>query len=330
MSDDASVDVKQTKITHTWEYSAPLTACRFSPDGQFLVSAALDGKLQRWHLESGNVTPLEGHTSWIRGIGFSADSQQLITAGYDGRLLFWPLQDKTPRPSRDIKAHDGWIRALAVSPNLAVLATCGNDQVVKLWSLDDGHLLHTFNGHQSHVYSVAFHPTEAALVSGDLLGQVLQWDLQTAKPSRTIDVADLHTYHAGQGAHYGGVRSMAFCPDHRSLACSGLHKATNPYAGVQQPLVIIVDWQTGKAIRSHVTQGIERGIAWRVVFHSRDLLLAASGGGSGGYLLFWQGDGEQTMHQVKLPNTTFDLDVHPDQRQLATVHHDQRVRISTL
>ena len=55
-----------------------------------------------------------------------------------------------------------------------------------------------------------------------------------------------------------------------------------------------------------------------------------AGGGSGGYLLFWQGDGEQTMHQVKLPNTTFDLDVHPDQRQLATVHHDQRVRISTL
>ena len=69
---------------------------------------------------------------------------------------------------RIIDAHAGWVRAIAVSPDGRQFATCGNDNLVKLWNAADYSLIRDFDGHQSHVYNVAFHPSERMLVSGDL------------------------------------------------------------------------------------------------------------------------------------------------------------------
>ena len=146
-------------------------------------------------------------------------------------MLFWNLTGDAPDIIRRVDAHHGWVRWLSVSPQGQWIATGGNDHRVKVWRTDDGSLVHDFQGHDAHVYSTLFHPDETWLLSGDLLGKVHQWDLATGERVRSFDAADLHTYNDGQGAHYGGVRSMSLSPDGQHLACSGLHKATNPVRG---------------------------------------------------------------------------------------------------
>ena len=78
-------------------------------------------------------------------------------------------------------------RAIAMSPDQRQFATCGNDNLVKLWNVADFALVRTFEGHTSHVYNVAFHPTERMIVSGDLRGNIKQWDLATGRETRTMD-----------------------------------------------------------------------------------------------------------------------------------------------
>ncbi len=252
----------QTELLHQWKYNSPLIACRFDPTGKFVFTAAQDNAIQRWDLATGESVVLTGHESWLRGLGFSPDGQTLYSAGYDGQLLFWNLAETQPQIARRIDAHDGWIRWLSVSPSGQWLATAGNDLKVKLWRSDDGSQAQELVGHEGHIYSTLFHPEETWLLSGDLLGKVCQWDLATGKQVRTFDATDLHTYNEGQGAHYGGVRSMTLSPDGQHLACSGLHKATNPFGAVQEPLVVVFSWESTEKLQSLLADNITQGIVW--------------------------------------------------------------------
>uniref|UniRef100_A0ACD5H4T5 WD40 repeat domain-containing protein n=1 Tax=Desertifilum tharense IPPAS B-1220 TaxID=1781255 RepID=A0ACD5H4T5_9CYAN len=62
----------------------------FSPDGQRIATASLDGTAKLWRWQQPNSlaeTPdivLEGHTSEIWGIAFSPDNQKIATAGREG------------------------------------------------------------------------------------------------------------------------------------------------------------------------------------------------------------------------------------------------------
>jgi WD40 repeat protein len=320
----------KTLIEKTWKYSSPLIACRFDPSGQWLFSAAQNQAIQRWNLADGSATELIGHQSWLRAIGFSPDSQTLYSGGYDGQLIAWNATDQQPTPRQSVEAHHGWIRSLAVSPDGSMIATAGNDLQVKLWDASTLSLIRCLEGHESHIYSLLFHPDGQTLLSGDLTGKIHQWKVDSGELQRTLGAEALHTYNGGQGAHYGGVRSMSLSPDGKALACGGLHNASNPFGAVQEPLVVLIDWSTGQATKQLIGDAIPQGIVWRVGFHASGTLLGTSGGGSGGFLLFWDTNAEKPMHQFKLPNTSLDMDLHPDGKQVATVHFDRHVRLSLL
>jgi WD40 repeat protein len=326
----AAIDIKATHVTREWKYTSPLIACRFDPTGRYVFAAAQDCSIQRWDLVEDKHVALEAHDSWLRGLAFSLDGKKFYSGGYDGRLVYWDADAETPQLQKSIEAHDGWIRWLSVSPDGALIATCGNDRLVKLWSAESGELLEALSGHESDVYSTLFVPDGKSLLSGDLRGVVHQWELSSGKLERSLDAKDLHTYNGGQGAHYGGVRSMSLSNDGKYLACGGLHKATNPFGAVQEPLVLIFDWETGEKLRSYEADGISQGIVWRVVYHPSGNLIGASGGGSGGFILFWHGDNGKEVHKFKLPNTVLDLDVSANQIDVVTAHYDRRLRISRM
>jgi WD40 repeat protein len=319
-----------TKLLHQWKYDSPLIACRFDPTGKYVFTAAENHAIQRWDLASGSPTVLAGHDSWVRSLGFSPDGQTLYSAGYDGRLLTWNVAPAAPEIVRRVDAHQGWVRCLDVTRDGRAIATGGNDNRVRVWNAADGTLLHEFGGHEAHVYSVLFHPSENLLLSGDLMGKVHQWDLSAGALVRTFDAAELYTPNEGQGAKYGGVRSMALSPDGKLLACGGLYKASNPFGAVQEPLVLVFAWDSAEKLQSLVADKITQGIVWRTVFHASGTLLAGSGGGSGGFVLVWDPTVTQTVHQFQLPNTVLDLDLNPAGTQVVTAHHDQHVRISEL
>lgn len=321
-------DFLPTKVVNDWEYTSPLIGCRFDPSGRFIVTAAHDANLQRWDSSSGEKVVLAGHESWARSLAFSKDSQTLYSAGYDGRLIWWPLADPNPQPVRQVEAHAGWIRGLDLSPDGSQLVTVGNDHLVKIWNAADGQLLQTLTGHQGHVYSVLWPHVPNTILSGDLLGVVHQWDLAAGRSVRTFDAAELHSPNEGQGARYGGVRSMSLRPDGKQLACGGLFKASNPFGAVQEPLVLIFDWETGKKQAQHLAEGIAQGIVWRVVHDPSGILCGCSGGGSGGFLFCWREGQEKEIHKLQLPSTALDMDFHPQSKRFVTAHHDKHLRVS--
>jgi WD40 repeat protein len=327
----AGFDPKQAHVAFQWPHDRPLNACRFDPPGRFVLCGAEDALVQRFNLADGKRSDLSGgHTTWVKAVAFSEDGAQAITGGCDGKLVWWETAAATPAPLRTIDAHKGWVRALAVSPDGSVVASGGNDNVVRLWSVADGSLVRELAGHARHVYSVAFHPQGAFLLSGDLTGKVKQWEAASGKEVRSFDAAPLHSYNGGQQVDFGGIRGLAVSPDGKWLAAAGLHKASNPLGAVHEPLVLLFDWETQKLERQHVAEGITQGVVWRLTWLADGSLMGLSGGGSGGFLVFWKPDTEKDYHRFQLPSLARDMDLHTDGIQVATAHYDRHVRITRL
>ena len=322
-------DPSETHITTQWKVDSPLIACRFDPQARFVFASAQDNSVLRWDLADGRRVVMRGHDSWVRTIAFSPGGEQVITGGCDGRLIWWSTGAENPEPLRTVDAHQGWIRAACSSPDASLLATGGNDQLVKVWNATDGTLVAELSGHEKDVFSVLFHDDGTQLLSGDLAGQVHQWEVASGKLERTFDAKQLTTYHSGQRVDFGGVRTLAMSRDGKYLACGGLHKATNPLGAVHEPLILLYEWDSQKLVQSFIAEGL-KGVIWRAQFHAKQFLCAALGGNSGGFLLFWKADQPKDFHRLKLPHLARDLDMHPDGIQLATTHYDRHLRISRM
>ncbi|MGI8602982.1 MAG: WD40 repeat domain-containing protein [Verrucomicrobiales bacterium] len=322
-------DPKQTHIAREFASDAPLTCVRFDPKGRFLFGGAENRMITRWDLASDKKVNLKGHESWIGDLAMTPDGEMLISAGYDDTLVWWPVAAEAPSPIRTVKAHQGWIRSVAISRDGKFVASGGNDKAVRLWNVADGSAVREMRAHERDVYSVAFHPSGAFLLSGDLMGQIHQWDMANGNKLRTFDAAPLHMYEGGQAVHYGGVRGLTFSLDTKWLAAGGLHKATNPLGNVQEPLAIRFDWESGKAVKSHLAEGLANHTLWGVTFHPQGFLIGVAGGG-GGHLLFWNEGDDKPFHKFDLPDTARGIDLHPDGLRVAVAHHGNKARVCLL
>lgn len=325
------LDPKAANVVSQWAYDRPLNACRFNPAGTFVFCGAEDANVERFNMADGKYTNFKGgHETWVQAIGFSKDGSLIYSGGCDGKLTWWDATAKEPKPIRSIEAHKGWIRSLAVSPDGALIATGGNDNQVKLWNSADGKLVRELSNHARHVYCVAWHPHGKFLLSGDLMGVLNQWDAATGKLVRAFDAKALHTYEGGQQVDYGGVRAIAVSPDLKWLAAGGLYKATNPLGAVNEPLVLLFNWESAKLEKQQITEGIPGGVLSRLCWLGDGSLMGVCGGSTGGFLLFWKPDAEKAYHKFGLPALARDMDLHPDGLRVATAHSDKQVRITRL
>ncbi|MDZ4850261.1 MAG: hypothetical protein SGI77_13335 [Pirellulaceae bacterium] len=324
------MDFKQAYVAQDWSYERPLLACRISPDGQQAVTSSEDFSLQRWNLATGEKIVIQGHKSWVHAIQFTKDGSQLISGGCDGKLIWWPIVDSEPKPSRTVEAHAGWIRAIALSADGTQLASVGNDLTVRLWDVASGAKLLEWAGHEKHIYSVMFHPDGQHLLTGDLVGKIHLWNIASKQIARSFDAKPLHTLEAGQRVDFGGVRGLALTADGTQLIAGGLHKATNPLGAVHEPLVLRFNFADGQLLKSHVCDGIPGGVVWRLSCLPDGTVMAVCGGSSGGFLIFFGGDSEKDIHRFQLPALARDMDWHVPTERVATVHHDQHLRITNL
>jgi WD40 repeat protein len=104
------------------------------------------------------------------------------------------------------------VLAIMVSQDGKFFVTGHKDNRVRLWDAVTGQLLHTYNGHQGDVNTVAISPDGEWLVSGSLDNTLKRWDTQTENC--------LHTYTGHQATIY----TVAISPDGEWLASgSGDH-----------------------------------------------------------------------------------------------------------
>ena len=294
----AIVDPVETHQVAEFKHQNPLTTLRVDPTGRFAAAGAQDLDVHLWNLENSNPYALTGHKSWVRSIDFSADGNQIYTACWGGTVKSLGSLAEIPgmvRSLEPIKAR--FVACESENPDGKRLVTCGNDLLVKVWDVESGQLQHQFKGHQRHVYGVDFHPDGQHLVSQDLMGVVFVWNLKTNEKQATIDASMMTGYDKKFAADMGGTRDMQFNAGGSLWASAGITNVVNSFAGIQDPIIVVFDWETGVATQQLRAAEKFKGVAWGVRFHPQGFTIGAGAEKSGkGELWFYNSDQEQAFH----------------------------------
>lgn len=199
-------------------HTGPIAALAISPDGKMLASASWDRTVRLWPLAGGPSRVLEGNGQNVNGVAFSPDGAQVISAGYDGTIRVWqtagsavsvhnlpsPLNSVITAPNGDIIAAGATgkvfflsaagelsaaveagttpIIQLAISKDARLVAAATTRGSVAVIDRDQRRLMHTLVGPGLPVWSIAFLPDNATLLTGGTDAFIRRWNAVTGEP----------------------------------------------------------------------------------------------------------------------------------------------------
>lgn len=199
-------------------HTAPIVSLSVSNDGVRLASASWDHTVRIWSLGDGTQQVLEGHAQSVNGVAFALDGRSLVSVGYDRELRIWPLAGGRPnvitlasplnvvaiapdgeivtggadgklhllmpggQESGELQAGPTPIVALAISPDGTLVAAAGIDGVVAIIDRKARSIARTLVDPGSPVWSVAFLPDNATLLTGGADGKIRRWNARTGGP----------------------------------------------------------------------------------------------------------------------------------------------------
>lgn len=184
----------------------------FSPNGCWMASSDVDGKIHLWDVASGQPKlSWQAHNNFTWGLSFSPDGHMLASgSAHDSLIKLWDVETgKLLRePFQIIKMS--W--AVQFSPDGKQLAIGEEEGFLELWDVETGTRLAFLEGHAGIVHSVAFSPDGQRLVSGGGDFTIRLWDLLTFSEMRQFD------------GHRHTVLSVAFSPDGQRIASASWDK----------------------------------------------------------------------------------------------------------
>ena len=199
-------------------HTGPIAALAVSPNGKTLASASWDRTVRLWPLAGGPSRVLEGSGQNVNGVAFSPDGAAVISAGYDGTIRVWqtagdgvsvhnlpsPLNSVVTAPNGDIIAAgaSGKIFFLSATGELLATVEAGTTPIIQLAISKDARLvaaattrgsvavidrserrlMHTLVGPGLPVWSIAFLPDNATLLTGGTDAFIRRWNAVTGEP----------------------------------------------------------------------------------------------------------------------------------------------------
>jgi WD40 repeat protein len=152
----------------------------YSPSGNALATAQVDGTTRLWSLEGGVAEP---HRGWPRvrdsssnDLLFDPAGRLLVTAFDDGTAAVRALDDPPGSDPLVLSARGSRLTQLAFHPSGRWLATAGMRRTC-MWPLDRARRPLILRGHTGGVERVAFAPDGSWLASFGTDGTVRRWPL---------------------------------------------------------------------------------------------------------------------------------------------------------
>jgi cytochrome c len=220
-------------------HSEPVAAIALSADGGLLASAAWDHQVRLWPVAGGAPRVFEGHAQNVNGIAFSPDGRALVTASYDLTVRIWPLDGRAPsivtlpaplnalrvaddgeiivagvdgrlyfvtkdgKPNGDVVLGPVPVVSLALSKDGATIAAADIRGAVAIVERKTRNFARRLVGPDRPIWSVAFMPDNATLLSGGTDALIRRWNAATGEPiGPTVQQQDdpLAAYAGDRGA----------------------------------------------------------------------------------------------------------------------------------
>lgn len=302
------------------------SAARVPNSDRLLVGSSL-GKVLELDAGQQNPTPRElaDHGRYVTSVRLTG--QTAVSGGYDGRLIWWDMErGQVIRTIAD--AHSRWIRCIAISPDGSKIASVADDMVCRIWNSASGERLHELRGHQertpthftSMLYVCAFSADGRYLATADRTAHVIIWDTASARQLAALDAPELYTWDGRQRIRsIGGARSLAFSPDGTHLAVGGVGQIGN-VDGLSGPARVEI-FQWSRQERVAVFTGAN-GLINRLQYHPENRWLFAIGGGSNGFVIFYDPERRNTIHSGNLPMHIHDAVFNEDFTTFYGVGHN--------
>ncbi len=194
----------------------------FGHNGQWIISADMDGVLCLWQVTSRmTLTPADlfaFHPFEAVNLAVTKDGHFVAHASYDKDVLLYEINNEPKIIKRHLlKGHTQSIRSVAFNNDGQVLASGSNDNLIRLWDVSRHKPLAgkgILSGHQGRIRSLAFSPNGRLLASGSDDLSVRIWDISSSVIK--VRVLSGHSYW---------IWSVVFSPDGQKLVSGSLDRS---------------------------------------------------------------------------------------------------------
>ncbi|RKH85049.1 hypothetical protein D7Y21_23650 [Corallococcus sp. AB045] len=158
----------------TFQGTDPLRVAAFSPDGQRVAAASMEGPAWVWRVDgTGTPVALTGHLGRVGSIEFSPDGQWVATASQDATVRVWRA-DGTGTPVV-LRGYEDTVRSARFSPDGQWLVTASVDMSVQVRRADGTGKPVMLVGHEASTLSARFSPDGRRVVTASWDGTARVW-----------------------------------------------------------------------------------------------------------------------------------------------------------